>query len=164
MSGADSNKPTTEPNIKTALNDMTWWMFDNTCIAMGAERQFDYTMIGDLGSDLSPRLGRCYELALGAFTGWEKFKKTPSHISVQVDLPAPVALVHGFWKHPRLPDGIHHAWTVLEDGRVWEPITGLICDPVLFMEFGQCRVDRSYDETEARTMMLRHQHYGPWHE
>lgn len=152
-------------DIKAALDDMTWWMVSNTCIGMGAERQFDYTMRGDLGSDLSPRLGECYMLALNAFTGWERWvHRGGDGASNTTQVPAPVALVHGFWKHPDEPQGIHHAWVILEDGRIWEPITGLICNPVNFMAFGQCRVDRSYDETEARTLMLRYQHYGPWHE
>lgn len=156
----------TEPEDEpiASLIEMTWWMYDDTCVGMGAERQFDYTLIGNLGQDLSPRLGRCYELAVKAFTGWTQFISQPRGVDIsRPNLPAPVALIHGWWRHPANAVGIHHAWVILEDGRMWEPITGLICDPVLFMNYGSCRVDRTYIETEARINMVKHQHYGPWH-
>lgn len=150
--------------MKSALDDMTWWMMDNTCIGMGAQRQFDYTMRGDLGRDLTPRLGHCYMLAMQAFTGWDEFTSyAPNRAEVQTSLPAPSLLVHGFWKHPAEDKGINHAWVVLEDGRMWEPITGLICDRVLFTAFSDAKMEATYTGTQARRMMLRHQHYGPWH-
>lgn len=153
-----------ETPLMENLDEMTWWTTSNWCIGMGAERQFDYTMRGDLGRDLTPRMGLCYELALGAFTGWEKMLAHMPPIQrdyIKPMIPAPVALVHG--KIVVTPDIINHAWVILEDGRMWEPVTGLICDPVLFMAGTGAVVERSYDETEARIMMLRNQNYGPWH-
>lgn len=163
-------EPVPEPGVSDSLiesiREMTWWMFDNTCIGMGAYRQFDYTLRGDLGHDLESRVGECYMLAAQAFQGWEKFAVSYRWANAEGDaadrLPAPNLLVHGWMRHPEEPKGIHHAWVILENGQVWEPITGLICDANLFYRFGNCRDFKRYTEHEARVKMLRTQHYGPW--
>jgi hypothetical protein len=157
------------PFLET-LDEMTWWMYDNTCIGMGAVRQFDYTMEGSLGRDLSPRLGRCYELAVKAFVGWDEARHTwwTGSPSDDLTLPSPVTLVHGTWvdpDHVLLQDKhrIGHAWVELSDGYIWEPITGLICEPTLFHAFGSTVDVETYSETAARINMVRSQHFGPWH-
>lgn len=154
---------TDDQQFLETLDEMTWWTTSNWAIGMGAERQFDYTMRGDLSRDLHDRMGLCYELALTAFSGWAKFSERMFSRNEVSLLPAPVAVVHG-----TIVTGdsrpLKHAWVILEDGRMWEPVTGLICDPVLFMAGNEAVVERSYDRTEASRLMLRHQHYGPWHE
>lgn len=146
------------------MRDMVWWMFDDTCVGMGAYRQFDYTLRGDLGSDLSPRLGNCYELAMQAFTGWERMQTRLFSRNEMTLMPAPIGLVHGTWHGPHAPERIAHAWVMLDNGDVWEPITGLICQTTLFHAYTNAEDVVIYNETTARIKMLRNQHYGPWHE
>lgn len=122
-----------------SLTDMVWWMFDTDCVGMGAYRQFDYTLRGDLGSDLSPRLGDCYHLAVSAFTGWERFtyhRTYRASLGLEPEpqarangLPAPTHLVHGTIHHREEEHRIGHAWVMLDNGDVWEPITGLTVTP-----------------------------------
>lgn len=150
--------PSTFPETPSdSLREMVWWMYDATCIGLGAERQFDYA---DDALGLDHRLGRCYELAAKAFTGWEMFNTyRGSHDS---NLPAPTTLVHGTWQGPE-PVRIGHAWVVLADGRIWEPITALICDPVLFHAYSRDEEERTYGATRTRVHMIRSGHFGPWH-
>lgn len=148
--------------LMDTMSEMLWWAFDADCVGMGAYRQFDYTMRGDLGPDLSPRLGLCYELAMGALTGWEKINRWTGDATRL--LPEPVGIVHGTIHHRKEEHRIGHAWVMLGDGDVWEPITGLICDTVRFHDYARAEDVMLYDTVAARTTMLRNQHYGPWHD
>lgn len=152
-----------------SLREVAWWMYDATCVGLGAERQFDYAQTDEPMYPLGHRLGRCYELAAQAFSGWEMFEQHNSALTRLPDgsmtprLPAPKTLVHGTWQGPE-PVRIGHAWVVLEDGRIWEPITALICDPVLFHAYSRDEAAWAYDATAVRVNLLKSGHYGPWHE
>lgn len=152
-------------SLPDSLREMTWWMFDNTCIGIGAHRQFDYTLEGSLGPDLNPRLGRCYELAAKAFNGWDEITArtgTDKEGHRGFGLPAPTRLVHGTWRGKE-PQRIGHAWVILEDDRIWEPITGLICEARLFFAYTRGVSVRGYRPAEVRVNMLTAGHFGPWH-
>lgn len=154
----------------TSLHELTWWMFDVTAYGMGAHRQFDYAEQDSLR--VSDRLGRCYELAAKGIQGWWMLREGglvsrellgTNSLPVSGS-PAPTSLVHGTWHGPNAAERIAHAWLVLDDGRVWEPVTSLICDPVLFEAYTRAVPTRTYTEKQARVHMLRSGHFGPWHE
>lgn len=138
------------------------WRFNSTYMAMGAEVEFDYT-----GTRLpfDERLGNCYELAATAFMDYYF-----NHAGVDKALvmeargvPVPTTLVHGTWSSPETREHpIAHAWVVLSDGRIWEPISALIFDAEKFYSFCEPHDMETYAEHEVRVNMLKHGHYGRW--
>ena len=92
------------------------------------------------------RLGRCYMLA-GRF--------------VSYDAPAGTRLVHGTIQgrgHPRTG----HAWAILPDGRVWEPITMQVYRPGAFKAIYSAQPVGTYDQQTVLQESLRTGHWGPW--
>lgn len=132
------------------------WVADPVMLAMGAEWEFDYA--GEPGPyDFNERLTHCYRLAAQAITN-------PMDIEIPEGLPKPAALVHGTWSHPDTKDKpIPHAWVLLDDKRVWEPITATICQRDDFMEYTQAVNDWIYSGWMVGQYLVRHRHWGPWH-
>lgn len=124
-------------------------------LGMGARDQFDYS--GE-GGTFEQRLGRCYELAAKGvihlrFTEEQRAK---------ANVPKPVGLVHGSWHGPEAPARINHAWVLLEDGCVWEPITETICYREMFYGYTRATDHEVYDLTQTACNMIGAQHFGPW--
>lgn len=92
------------------------------------------------------RLGNCYEFA-AQYVVRNRGSK----------------LVHGSIQGAGMPR-IGHAWAIDQDGEVFEPTGGKHWLPDLFATFHKTQVEVVYDETEARVQMLKHKHYGPWHD
>lgn len=119
--------------------------------AMGFKVSFDYSGVG---GTFEERLGRCYELAMKALYGIHPIPDS---------LPEPLALVHGIWSSPQTRDKpIEHAWVILTDQSVWEPITRSIYDSDMFYAYTEAQSDHIYNTVKAKRLMLRHQHFGPW--
>lgn len=126
-----------------------WWQMDPTITAMGAEARFDYA---DDEPSMSARLTRCYELAGKTFLNYEP----------KSDSTNPMWLIHGTWHGPKAPERIPHAWVVLTDGRIWEPITACIYHAETFMAYTRAEVVTGYTSRQARIKMVDTNHYGPW--
>jgi hypothetical protein len=127
------------------------WHRDYILVGMGVEAEFDYA------EDPSPfdgRLGHCYRLAASAFIH--------SHDDRPAGYPEPITLVHGSWHGPGAPDRIDHAWVLLDDGRVWEPITACIFDRERFYSYTRAEDTMHYQGVVALMNMLQHEHFGPW--
>lgn len=131
------------------------WATNPILVSMGAERRFDYANDTDVFED---RLTRCYELAARAFH-WH-----PNAAWAHHNVPAPAALIHGSWHWHDAPKRIDHAWVLLEDSRIWEPITQMICDPEKFSASTRSEVGYLYDDVAARRNLMRFAHWGPWHD
>lgn len=129
-------------------------LLDPVFVAMGAEAAFDYT---NEDTGLRARLGRCYELAAKAFI------PSPG-LGNPGGVPRPKRLVHGSWHGPDAPARIKHAWVILEDGRIWEPITALICDPDKFSTYCRTEMTWIYSGEAVSRRLIKHRHYGPWSE
>ena len=99
--------------------------------------------------EFDERLGRCYELTAYAIAFG--------------DAPEGSTLVHGSWHGVAAPRRIGHAW-VRCGGRVWEPIKARWYDEAEFLHWTAARVEKEYDEVEVRVMLMRHGHYGRWHQ
>jgi hypothetical protein len=134
------------------------WPLDRTCVFMGGEKRFDYADLLPEEQVFSARVSRCYEIAAKG-AGNDALVSEDSHPGV----PPPEMLIHGRWSSPVTRDRpIPHAWVLLADGRIWEPITALICDPVLFARFTQALSKSIYPQQQVPLNMLRAGHYGPW--
>jgi len=131
---------------------------NDVLLSMGARCVFDYA-----GADDKPvlreRLTHCYELAAWAFTDWPDKAEQIEYLG----LPTPVTLVHGMWQGPE-PVAIGHAWVVLSDGAIWEPISMTLCDPETFYEYTRGVNVETYSETAVAINMVLSGHFGPWHE
>lgn len=139
------------------------WRLDETCVEMGGAFQFDYT---GLFTPLAERLTNCYEYAALAFFDYHFTRQGLDKVDEmeRVNVPVPTTLVHGTYSSPETRGKpIAHAWVVLSNGQIWEPITSLICDAQKFYEFCEPHDLVTYGETEVRVNMMRHGHYGPWH-
>lgn len=90
------------------------------------------------------RLGRCYEL-----TG---------NIALH---NSGVELVHGTIQGCGAPR-IAHAWVVLPDGSIWEPVTNQVWKKSVFYEFFSAVVRKRYDRQTFLRLAVRHEHWGPW--
>ena len=89
------------------------------------------------------RLGRCYELA-GRYV---------------IDNDA--RLVHGtIHRDPYPPNP--HAWAVLPNGDVWEPITERTWPADGFAVWYEAVTLHEYSRDAAMVHMLRAKHFGPW--
>lgn len=132
------------------------FMFDQVSLAMGASAEFDYALDDPI---FAARITRCYELAGKAFLhGWDRVS-----VLGRPNLPKPALLIHGQWSSPETRDEpIDHAWVMLSDERIWEPITMALCDPDMFYEYTEGTQDQMYGKAEAAIKMLHHGHYGPW--
>ena len=133
------------------------WVVDPVRRAMGAQAEIDYANEGGLFRE---RLTRCYELASLGMVPWEGMAE---HLESE-GLPTPDRLVHGSWHGPEAPKRIKHAWVMLDDGRVWEPITSLIYDRDKFYSYTRAQDDRLYSRAGALRRMNESQHHGPWDE
>lgn len=58
---------------------------------------------------------------------------------------------------------IRHAWIELLSGEVWEPETKQVFTKEQF-SITKPQEEARYTVTEASVMMLKHSHFGPWHE
>ena len=90
------------------------------------------------------RLGRCYEL-----TG-----------NLALHNPE-VVLIHGSIQGMGAPR-IGHAWVVLPDGQVWEPVTNEVWKSSVFDGFFCPQVAKKYDNQALLRKVVRHEHWGPW--
>ena len=132
------------------------WVASPVLMEMGAEWEFDYARDGRSFKD---RLTHCYELAAKAFFDWHEAMPTPE------GLPEPMSLVHGTWSSPDTRDApIPHAWVLLDDYRIWEPISEALFNAEKFYEYTQGKVDWIYHgEALVHRNVNRSGHYGPWH-
>jgi hypothetical protein len=96
-------------------------------------------------SAMMRRLGKCYELA-GAFV---------------VTHPDAV-LVHGTIHREGLGPPNPHAWNVLADGTMREPITGWEMPKDAFDRFFGAVEQHRYTWKEMQQRMIETFHWGPW--
>lgn len=135
------------------------WPLDATTIRMGAEWEFDYADLPSDQQSVSTRITRCYEISATALVHSDAVRSKVE----KEGLPSPEVLIHGRWSSPNTRDKpIPHAWVLLSDGHVWEPITKTLCDPVRFASYTQCVSARTYDREAALHQMVTTGHYGGW--
>lgn len=103
------------------------------------------TIYPEDGAPFNERLGFCYVLA------GRKILDHPNAL-----------LVHGSVQGDDKPR-IHHAWIIIEDGRIWEPVTNQVFNPMLWEYTFNPMTDVIYTSTDAAKAMLKHKHFGPWH-
>ena len=97
------------------------------------------------------RRQRCYELA-----GYAVAFGTA---------PAGSLLVHGSWTGPVPKERIGHAWVLLPDGCVWEPIRARIyADRAEFYDWTKAWDERTYALSVVRRNLASSGHFGRWHE
>ena len=97
---------------------------------------------------MQPQTGTCYQ---------DAFRYLKEHEDA--------TLVHGTAQHITR-EGIGrtgHAWVELPDGTIWEPENKLIITKEQF-EISKPEVIKRYNFTAAAIEILKHSHYGPWHE
>jgi hypothetical protein len=97
---------------------------------------------------MQPQTGTCYQ---------DAFRYLKEHEDA--------ILVHGTAQHITR-EGIGrtgHAWVELPDGTIWEPETNMIITREQF-EVSKPEVIKRYNFTAAAIEILKHSHYGPWHE
>jgi hypothetical protein len=144
-----------DPHVSHLLSSLA--EFGPLLLEMGAEAKFDYANGPKV---FNARLGNCYELAASAFIGAEPH--SPFYRPEAAAYPTPATLVHGSWHGPGAPSRIDHAWVLLDDDRVWEPITATIYLRAPFYEIARCEHKQTYTSDETLSNMVRHEHYGPW--
>jgi hypothetical protein len=118
---------------------------------MGLVGRFDYA---DFGGGISDRLGHCYMLA-GKAAMW-------SRDSLNFLMPEPVAVIHGSMHGPDAAERIGHALVLLDDGRIWEPVTQGIYDRDKFETYSRWQQHHLHTISEARHWMQSTGNYGPW--
>jgi hypothetical protein len=118
---------------------------------MGLQGRFDYA---EFGGTLADRLGHCYMLAAKAAL-W-------SRDSVNGYMPEPVAIIHGSMHGPDAAERIGHAIVLLDDGRVWEPVTQGIYDRTQFESYSRWERHHIHSISETRHWMQSTGNYGPW--
>lgn len=97
------------------------------------------------------RAGRCYELAAAAIA-WGAAGETAT-------------LVHGTIRSATPPARIPHAWLLLDDGTLWEPVTANVYQADEWVTWADARPDELYPTaTRVRVQLHEHAHYGPWAE
>lgn len=96
------------------------------------------------------RRNRCYELA-----GYAVAFGTA---------PAESLLVHGSWTGPVSKNRIGHAWVILPDGRVWEPIRHRIYDRADFYDWTKAWDEATYALPVVRRHLAATGHFGRWHD
>lgn len=94
---------------------------------------------------MNDRLGRCYELA---------------GRRVLFDEDAAI-LVHGTIQRDPLPPN-PHAWVILPDRLVWEPVTEMTLPADAFARFFGAKEDRRYSPKEVAIQTAQSGHWGPW--
>jgi hypothetical protein len=96
------------------------------------------------------RDGRCYELAWTALDlepGGEHFR-----------------LVHGKVYNATLDVRMDHAWVVLPDGRVYDPVFNKYFPWRLYAKWYAAVAEVTYTRREAMAAIVATRHYGPWHD
>jgi hypothetical protein len=98
---------------------------------------------------LSERLGRCYELS-GRY----------------VHHDADATLVHGQvrWLGLSFRDPIPHAWVVLADGSVFDPVLNLHIEQHQWDRWMEAAVEQTYTQQQSMVMTVRTGHWGPYEE
>jgi hypothetical protein len=115
---------------------------------MGFKTRFDYA---NFGGGIKERLGQCYML-----TGKAMLDRAAYCI------PAPAAVIHGSWHGPTSENRIDHAVVLLDNGKIWEPVTAGIFDREQFESYTRWERHQIYSAAEARDLMNLTGHYGPW--
>lgn len=97
------------------------------------------------------RLKRCYELA--------------GYAVLLGGVPVGSVLVHGTIDGgPGTLGRIGHAWVLLPDGKVWEPITREIWrDYATWQSYADAKVERQYSKQRVSNAVRFYQHWGVWH-
>jgi hypothetical protein len=104
---------------------------------------------GEQCDTFETRKGRCYELAA---------------LAVMLNQVSGARLVHGSIHnefHSTI-GRIGHAWVLLPDGRVWEPIFGNVYEAESWRNWSDFRIERVYPRHRAMRLMSKTEHYGPW--
>jgi hypothetical protein len=94
---------------------------------------------------LKTRAHRCYEIAVKA-------------LIVRATAPADSLLVHGTLGLT----GIAHAWLVLPDGYVWDPVYALVFPADVWRSLVEPRDERRYTKMQAAVACSAAGHFGPW--
>lgn len=55
-----------------------------------------------------------------------------------------------------------HAWVVLQNGRIWEPISNREWDPEVFETLFRPQIEKTYHFAAMNMNCVQHQHWGPW--
>lgn len=99
--------------------------------------------------DSGPRTSRCYELASSAMIRLA---------------PRGATLVHGSIYNPDfpVPGRMGHAWIELPDGAVWEPVFGIIYEPLAWLEYASPEIERAFTYDDVLHLTLSSGHHGPW--
>lgn len=58
---------------------------------------------------------------------------------------------------------IAHAWVMLGNGSVWEPVTNAIYESADFLAMFSPKAEARYTFIEAARAMLLSNNFGPWH-
>jgi hypothetical protein len=95
------------------------------------------------------RHGRCYELAGKAILYEPDAEKWQ--------------LAHGTVWNDVLEVHMGHAWIVLEDGRIYDPVFHEYFDSQQFSERHAAKPERTYNKKEAIDHMTASKNWGPWH-
>jgi len=147
------------PEAFRALRLGHHWPTSTMLLNMGANWEFDYA---DLPSDeqtFKARVTRCYEIAGTAVVSTDAVRSRAE----AENLPMPEALIHGTWSSPDTRERpIHHAWVLLDDGSIWEPISRTLCDAEMFTRYTQCVSQGIYSPKAATLNMVKSGHYGRW--
>lgn len=104
------------------------------------------------GISYKDRRTRCYELCAVA-------------MYLNAGLPSGTRLVHGTIFNPEhsTRGRIGHAWLLLPDGSVWEPILAEVYPDDVWLAWANPIIERTYSRSKTRKLMKRTDHFGPWH-
>lgn len=98
---------------------------------------------------LRPRQGRCFELA-GKFILADESKTS--------------VLVHGTVDAGRSKMPIEHAWIVLEDGRIYEPVEDTFFSAEQFTSTRRPNDETRFSYAEALIGLATVKNWGPWND
>jgi hypothetical protein len=106
----------------------------------------------DLPESVNPDVTKPFKDRLGLY--YELAGRYASHNS-------DVTLVHGSIQGMGKPR-LDHAWVILEDGSIWEPIFNETFDADVYRMLVNPMVDRTYSNEQTCIHLLKHKHWGPW--
>jgi hypothetical protein len=104
-------------------------------------------------SRIRKRNGRCYELALKAMLdepGADRFMLAHGRVS----------MIPNSTRHDCFMD---HAWIILDDGRIYDPVLNAYMQRSQFESRYRAELKRSYSKLEAASLCRENKHCGPWH-
>jgi len=96
---------------------------------------------------IEERFGRCYELCAKL---------------VVFNAPySDAVLVHGTIQRDPNPR-IDHAWVEFDEDQVLDPVLGFTMPKDAYMRWANAEERVRYTKKETQTLILEHEHWGPW--